>query len=378
MKSYHDHFHFPGYLFTQERKHLMDTVLRILAGLLHAVRSRIFGVAVLAVASTAMVMCVTVNMHAITVIDGNTSHVILTMNNDDPHAVLEAVGVALSDGDELQSNIQDTRGEIEISRAFDVQVTADGISTALRMTSGTVQDALEKVGVEVGGDDVVNYAYGDRLTQGMSIRVERVQYQEFTRTETIPYETVVKYTNVYPKGTSRIRQAGQKGEKTYVYRSRMVEGETVTTELVSEKVTKKPVNEIKLMGTVVGTPLSKAPFEIEMDEAGQPLEYKAVYTGTCTAYTCDGGRLSNKTASGLKPQVGVVGVDPKKFPYGTKLYITSADGSYVYGYAIAGDCGGGTENGSLIADLYMDTYEECIQFGKRSNFRVYVLEWAKK
>ncbi len=30
--------------------------------------------------------------------------------------------------------------------------------------------------------------------------------------------------------------------------------------------------------------------------------------------------------------------------------------------------------GTLIADLYMDTYEECIQFGKRRNFKVFVLE----
>ena len=75
-----------------------------------------------------------------------------------------------------------------------------------------------------------------------------------------------------------------------------------------------------------------------------------------------------------RPQVGVVAVNPNLIPYGSKLYITSADGSYVYGYAIAGDTGGGVMKGTLIADLYMDTYEECIQFGKRRNFKVFVLE----
>lgn len=109
--------------------------------------------------------------------------------------------------------------------------------------------------------------------------MERVGYNEYTRTEAIPYETTLKYTNVIPKGSTKLKQAGKKGEKTYVYRERIVDGEVVETVLVSETVTQKPVNAVKLVGTVVGTPLSKAPFDIELDEAGQPVNYKQVFTG---------------------------------------------------------------------------------------------------
>lgn len=358
----------------KERKHLMSTILRYASVLGRVVKSRLFGAAALAVVSAVLVMSVSVNMHAITVIDGQNSRVVLTMNNDDPHAVLAAAGVALSDGDEFRSDIDAIRGEIEINRAFDVQITADGITKVVRMTGGTVSDVLEKTGVEVKENDLLSHLPNAAVTDGMSIEVERVGYNEYTRTEAIPYETTVKYTNVIPKGATKLKQSGQKGEKTYVYRDRIVDGEVVETVLVSETVTKKPVNAIKLVGTVVGTPLSPAPFEIALDEAGQPVNYKKVYTGTCTAYTCDGGRLSGVTATGMKPQVGVVAVNPNLIPYGSKLYITSADGSYVYGYAIAGDTGGGVMKGTLIADLYMDTYEECIQFGKRRNFKVFVLE----
>ena len=65
-------------------------------------------------------------------------------------------------------------------------------------------------------------------------------------------------------------------------------------------------------------------------------------------------------------------MDPELIPYGTELYIVSPDGSYVYGYAIAGDTGGGVRSGALIADLFMETYEECVQYGKRT-MNVYVL-----
>ena len=37
---------------------------------------------------------------------------------------------------------------------------------------------------------------------------------------------------------------------------------------------------------------------------------------------------------------GTIAVDPNEYPYGTKLYIRSSDGSFVYGYALASDTGG--------------------------------------
>ncbi len=48
----------------------------------------------------------------------------------------------------------------------------------------------------------------------------------------------------------------------------------------------------------------RPPFDIELDEAGQPVNYKQVFTGTCTAYTCDGGRLSGVTATGYEAPGG--------------------------------------------------------------------------
>ena len=189
----------------------------------------------------------------------------------------------------------------------------------------------------------------------------------------IAYTTSIRYTNVLPKGKTQIKQAGQNGVKTLTYRDRIVDGQVVETELVGEAVTKKAVEKIVLKGTVVGTPMSKAPFDIELDSAGQPLKYKSMISGKATAYTSDRGDSGTICSTGMRAQVGVVAVNPKRIPYGSKLYITSPDGSYVYGYAIAGDTGGGERKHALVADLFMDTYEECIQFGRRT-MNVYILE----
>lgn len=87
-----------------------------------------------------------------------------------------------------------------------------------------------------------------------------------------------------------------------------------------------------------------------------------------TAYTT-GGKVGTRTASGTQVRVGVVAVDRSVMPLGTKVYVVSNDGSYVYGFAVAEDTG---VRGNII-DLYMDTYNECIQFGVR-DCTVYILD----
>ncbi|MBE6830171.1 MAG: hypothetical protein E7519_08180, partial [Ruminococcaceae bacterium] len=69
---------------------------------------------------------------------------------------------------------------------------------------------------------------------------------------------------------------------------------------------------------------------------------------------------------------GLVAVNPKIIPYGSRLYICSPDGKVVYGYAIAADTGGGVMDGRIVADLYFNTVGQCRQFGNRK-MNIYVL-----
>ena len=102
--------------------------------------------------------------------------------------------------------------------------------------------------------------------------------------------------------------------------------------------------------------------------SGEVLSYVDVLSVEATAY-CGGGT----TATGTPARYGAIAVDPDVIPYGTKMYIVSDDGKWIYGVATAEDCGGAI-NGYII-DLYFDDYDTCIQFGRR-NCTVYVLEWG--
>ncbi len=87
---------------------------------------------------------------------------------------------------------------------------------------------------------------------------------------------------------------------------------------------------------------------------------------TATAYN-----LKGTTASGMASGFGKVAVDPNVIPLGTKLKIESTDSWPSYGYAVAADTGGAIKGNRI--DLFYDSYDKCIRFGRRT-VKVYILD----
>ena len=153
---------------------------------------------------------------------------------------------------------------------------------------------------------------------------------------------------------------------TYV--DRVVDGVVQERELVEDKVVKQPVERVVLRGT--GEAISDLDFDVPTDEYGRPLQYSYVLTNqVATGYSA---RPGARGASGLKLSEGYVAVRASDIPYGTKLYITSADNSFVYGYAIAADTGTGLMQGVIDVDLFYESYLESCLNGRR-NVNIYVL-----
>jgi 3D (Asp-Asp-Asp) domain-containing protein len=74
----------------------------------------------------------------------------------------------------------------------------------------------------------------------------------------------------------------------------------------------------------------------------------------------------------MRLDAGYVAVRTNEIPYGTKMYITSADGKFVYGFAIAADTGTGLMENIIDFDLYYNSYlESCLNGRKMLN--VYIL-----
>ncbi len=254
-----------------------------------------------------------------------------------------------------------------------VTVTADGASHVVCLESGNaVTHAVQAAGVTLSAADYLNMENSRFVADGMTLQVTRVAHEEYKKTYAISYTTETRYSADLRQGATKVLQEGKKGEKTITYRNRLEDGKVVATETVKTEITKQPVKRIIVKGTKVGKVVSEAPYAIPLDDLCQPLQYKKKLTGKATAYTSDRGDSGSTTSLGKKTQVGIVAVNPKVIPYGTKLWIVSADGKQVYGYAVAGDTGGALMRGKVLVDLYFDTYTECYKFGRRT-MNVYIL-----
>ena len=76
-----------------------------------------------------------------------------------------------------------------------------------------------------------------------------------------------------------------------------------------------------------------------------------IFEATAYCYT------GNRTATGTWPSRGTIAVDPEVIPLGSKLYVEG------YGEGIAEDTGG-LIKGDII-DVYMESEDECWQWGRR-------------
>lgn len=274
---------------------------------------------------------------------------------------------------------QSSEVEIKIADWVSISLDVRGKKMTKDVPAGTVADGLAYLNVELNGDDKLNVKTTDTLTDGMQITIVRTEYKVVEKKEKIAYKTINKDTSTLYIGESEVDTEGVEGERTITIKEKYVNGKKVSSEEMSNKITRDPVDEVILNGTsekvtYIDTSATEDVFVNETtntitDIYGNELSYSYCVTGSSTAYTADYGAL---TATGRLARYGVVAVDPDVIPYGSILYIVTDDG-FVYGYAVAGDTGGFVYNGTnTVVDLYFNTYDECCNFGRR-NVQVYVL-----
>ena len=226
-----------------------------------------------------------------------------------------------------------------------------------------IPSSREMVGIELM-ENSVTLTISDHLTV-----YERV-------TETAPYKTVYRETTTLPEGQERVARQGRDGQRTAVYEQTWVSGQLVTSQYV-EEISSTAVDEIIERGTAMTT-VAEGDSVVKVTTnadgsgyltfaSGGTMKFKKAVTVTATAYTAGHDGVGYTTATGTFVHEGVAAVDKQVFPLGSKLYVMAK--GMEYGYTSAEDTG---MKGPKI-DLYMDTYKECIQFGRRTA-TVYLLD----
>ncbi|HWR07531.1 3D domain-containing protein [Sporomusa sp.] len=109
----------------------------------------------------------------------------------------------------------------------------------------------------------------------------------------------------------------------------------------------------------------------EVSRGSAPGRYKTVLAIKATAYAPgphDNGQWGNLTYMGTQIRPGVIAVDPRVIPLGSRLYIEFADGNGMYG--VAEDTGGAIKGNRI--DIAMVSVDKAYDFGVQ-NVKVYVL-----
>ncbi len=316
----------------------------------------------------------------ITIIDGDGQAKELITFKRYVGDVLEAQNIALGTRDKLSTKTDAKLKDgmkIEIYRAFNVTVTENGESRNLIATQPTAGRILEELGYNPERTDKITPGYDEKVSEFDEITIVRVDDKFVTVTEEIPYESQERENKSLASGTKKLVQKGVPGEKSVHYKITYEDGVEVARTVITSKVTTEPIPQIREIG-------KKAPVNYTIASAGTiqtsrsgNLAYSKVIAANATAYDASSCGKSPShpaygiTATGAKAGYGIVAVDPSVIPLGSKLYIESADGSYVYGSAVAADTGGAIKGNRI--DLCFNTRTEAINFGRRA-VKVYVLK----
>ena len=306
--------------------------------------------------------------------------------DNDASALYVVSNSAYVDIDELSSAVFLTDGSAELVSRGDgsdllltagrrVSISYQGELFATVSQEETVTELLSRMKIQPSPLEMVSVAFEEDALE-ISIDSEFVFYEQIS--SVTEHEIIYQYNSQQPEWYESIIQEGSDGLYSEVYEVIYQDGVETARQLIDvtdveptptiiEKGTiKNFANNADPVSAIVTNPDGSGTITLEN---GEVLTFSEARTMRGTAYTAGTPKVDTITATGTTVRLGVVAVDRKVLPLGTKVYVVSNDGAYVYGFAIAEDTG---VRGNAI-DLYMNTYNDCIQFGVR-DCTVYILD----
>ncbi len=268
--------------------------------------------------------------------------------------------------------------DVTLASGQTVTVNHEDASISVQSKRETVSALLDRLHITPSPLEMVAVDLSDGQVE-LTVDSDITYYDRVT--ENVTFETVRVANPKMEKGTEKVVQEGADGVRTSIYEVIWSNGQQISRQFV-EELDSTAVNKIVEYGTAVKADAStsnRSPIASVSKNAdgsgtltladGSVLAFSGVRSMKATAYTAGYDGVGTLTATGTRVRHGTVAVDKRVVPLGTKMYIVTADGSYVYGTAVAEDTGYVGNN----LDLYHDTYQQCINFGRRS-VTVYMLK----
>ncbi len=214
---------------------------------------------------------------------------------------------------------------------------------------------LDQQTLALGKNDKVFPSLSQEIVANSVIHIVRVNRWERTEKHRIALRIIRKIDFRLPPGSSKVIAKGEGGLRETMVRYTQADSGKVQRSVLASRIVRKAKARIIAQG--VG---EFAAFTYAGREGLSKTSYTAASAlqMVATAYTAGCSGCSGITATGYRAGHGIVAVDPRVIPLGSRLYIPG------YGVAIAGDTGGAIRGNRI--DLGFNSLGDAIQFGRRS------------
>jgi 3D (Asp-Asp-Asp) domain-containing protein len=218
-----------------------------------------------------------------------------------------------------------------------INVVKNGKASTVTTFSKTTKSYIDSLNVD-GEVILISPKEHTFIYEGMQLQIEVYLRERKTIVEDIPFSNKDWYVTGLAYGSKRIKQEGIPGKKQIVKDIYMREGKPIKEKVISQTVLSQPTEQI----TEIGTTRVYKTATID----GHTFQYWRTLTVVATSYdhTCKG--CNHFTATGWWLTKGIVAVDPRVIPLGTKMYVPG------YGFGNAQDTGGAIKGNRI--DLAFD------------------------
>lgn len=286
------------------------------------------------------------------VADGKNTN--LTTFHSSPDAVLTQAGIQLGAKDEFRTSTPKVESGtvIEVYRAVPVTVSFPDRTEEMVSGKPTVGELADSLGYTEQNSKTVPDRQ-TRITPALQISIMALSEKLVKETLTVSIPVVRQPDASLEKDEEEVVQEGTEGVKEATIRQRFENGRQVAAETVSENIITPPTPQIVRVGTRDTIQTSRG-----------TMRFRSIQWMEATAYTPTDGSSHGITASGIAARRGVVAVDPRVIPLGTRVYIPG------YGFALAADTGGDIIGDRI--DLCVESHSEAWTFG-RQMVKVYII-----
>ncbi|MGB3367188.1 MAG: 3D domain-containing protein, partial [Acidaminobacteraceae bacterium] len=293
-----------------------------------------------------------------------TSRTVGSMLRDADIKLNEKDKLSISENTKLEDDMR-----IIITRSKPFTINMDGELIAGATTYKLISEVLKEYNVELGEFDMVTPSINSIINRGDIINITRVEKELISAEEVITYSTIIKMVKDLNPGEIKKVSNGKDGLKKVTYELVKEDGSEISRYIVDKEIRIESESEI----------IEKGIDKLYVTSRGKPFRYKETIYMQSTAYdlsveSC--GKLPGDagygiTYSGTKARPGVIAVDPKVIPLGSKVYVESTDETSDYGFAIAEDTGGAIKGNRV--DIFIGDRSRALRYGRR-NVRIYVIE----